>query len=70
MEPTLSLLAQKLGLTLAGEDAVFTGLNTLEAAGETEVSFLANPKYARFLETTKACAVIVDAEHAPRVKRA
>ena len=70
MELTLSLLAQKLGLTLAGEDAVFTGLNTLEAAGETEVSFLANPKYARFLDTTKACAVIVDAEHAPRVKRA
>ncbi len=70
MELTLSFLAEKLGLTLVGEDTVFTGLNTLEAAGETEVSFLANPKYAKFLDETKACAVIVDKAHAGRVKRA
>ncbi len=70
MTPSLSFLAEKLGLTLVGEDAAFTGLNTLEAAGETEVAFLANPKYAQFLETTKACAVIVDKEHAQRCRRA
>ena len=70
MELTLSALAEKLGLTLVGEDAVFTGLNTLEAAGETEISFLANPKYAQYLDATKACAVIVDQQHAGRAKRA
>lgn len=69
-EYTLADLAEKLGLTLKGENSVVRGLNTLEAAGPDEVSFLANPKYASFLETTRAGAVIVDEEHAGKVRRA
>ncbi|MDL2316155.1 UDP-3-O-(3-hydroxymyristoyl)glucosamine N-acyltransferase [Desulfovibrio sp. OttesenSCG-928-A18] len=66
----LSELAGKLGLELTGEDREFSGLNTLEAASESEVSFLANPRYTHFLDSTRACAVIVAAEHAGRVPRA
>ena len=55
----LSELAARLGMTLRGEDREFTGLQTLEQAGENDVTFLANPKYTHFLTETKACAVIV-----------
>ncbi len=64
----LSDLAKSLGMRLEGDDADFTGLNTLEAANATEVSFLANPKYAQLLSSTKAVAVIVDEAHASKVK--
>lgn len=60
----LSDLAARLGMTLRGEDREFTGLQTLEQAGENDVSFLANPKYTHFLAETKACAVIVAEEFA------
>jgi UDP-3-O-[3-hydroxymyristoyl] glucosamine N-acyltransferase len=42
-----------------------TGVNTLADATPPELSFLANPKYAPQLETTKAGAVIVSADQAP-----
>jgi UDP-3-O-[3-hydroxymyristoyl] glucosamine N-acyltransferase len=70
MELTLSALAENLGLTLRGDDDVIRGLNTLEAAGDDEVSFLANPRYADLLATTRAAAVIVDEAHADRAPRA
>jgi UDP-3-O-[3-hydroxymyristoyl] glucosamine N-acyltransferase len=66
----LSELAARLGLTLAGQDREFSGLNTLKDAGEDEVSFLANPRYAPLLKTTAACAVILAAGMAERVRRA
>ncbi|MDR2075963.1 MAG: UDP-3-O-(3-hydroxymyristoyl)glucosamine N-acyltransferase [Desulfovibrio sp.] len=66
----LSHLAARLGLTLAGEDREFRGLNTLEAAQEDEVSFLANPRYIPALKTTRACAVILSPGMAGRTARA
>lgn len=69
-EYKLSQIAGALGLVLKGDDASVRGLNTLEAAGPDELSFLSNPKYAHFLPETKACAVIVSQEHANGVKRA
>ena len=66
----LSELAEELGLTLAGDDLAISGVNTLEAAGPSEVSFLANPKYIQQLETSSAGAVICSAEHASTVTRA
>jgi UDP-3-O-[3-hydroxymyristoyl] glucosamine N-acyltransferase len=39
-----------------------TGLNTLEEASSSEISFLSNAKYAALLATTKAAAVIVSRE--------
>ena len=70
MSWTLSRIAETLGLRLKGDDHEVTGINTLEAAGPGEISFLANAKYAQFLPHTKACAVILAAEHADSVPRA
>ena len=70
---TLLQIAEKLGLALsdgAEKDKLISGVNTLEDAGENELSFLANPKYAPFLEKTSAGAVIVDPKHAGKVKNA
>ncbi len=66
----LSRIAQTLGMTLQGEDHEVTGLNTLEAAGPDELSFLANPKYTPLLSATRAGAVILRPEFAGSVRRA
>ena len=59
----LSLLCDVLresGLTaeMEGTDCLITGVNTLEDAAESEISFLANAKYAQALQHTKASAVL------------
>ena len=41
-------------------DVVITGVAPLAEAEEREISFLANPKYAKQLETTRAGAVLVN----------
>jgi UDP-3-O-[3-hydroxymyristoyl] glucosamine N-acyltransferase len=63
----LSEIASRLGLTLQGADMEISGVNTLADATDSELSFLANPKYAPQLETTKAGAVIVNADQAQDV---
>jgi len=60
----LSEIASHLGLTLKGKDLEITGVNTLAEASASELSFLANPKYAPQLETTGAGAVLVSADQA------
>ena len=61
-ELRLSELAERIGARLAGEgDAVVHGIAPIEEAGPGEVTFLANPKYARFVLGTKATAVIAKA---------
>lgn len=70
MAVRLSALAERLGLTLQGQDKEIRGLAPLDKAGPEDLSFLANTKYAAALETTRAAAVIVDAAHAPRVATA
>lgn len=66
----LSRIAEILGLTLRGRDVEITGVNTLTDASSTEVSFLANPKYANQLATTRAAAIIVDPSQAEYVHTA
>ncbi|MDL2267467.1 UDP-3-O-(3-hydroxymyristoyl)glucosamine N-acyltransferase [Desulfovibrio sp. OttesenSCG-928-G15] len=66
----LSELASRLGLRLKGQDAEFSGLNTLENASDTEISFLSNPKYRHCLADTKALAVILAEEFAEDVPTA
>ena len=57
---TLSELADKAGAILQGDrDKQLSGLNTLQDAEVNELSFLANPTYARYLESTRAGAVIL-----------
>lgn len=70
MQVKLSELAARFGLRLVGEDREIRGVNTLDLAGPDELSFLANPKYAPALATTKAGAVIVPERHAGDVATA
>ena len=67
---TLFELAARLGLECRGDDIELKGIGTLEHAGPSELSFLANPKYAEFLPKTQAGAVIVHPEYADKVQRA
>lgn len=60
MAVTLKELADAIGAELAGEPSLsITGVSTLEDAGPGQVTFLANPKYLKQLEATRAAAVIV-----------
>ncbi len=69
MPVTLGELADRLGAELRGEaDRVVHAVNTLEAAGEGELSFLTQGKYRKALQATRATAVILpeaEAEHCP-----
>ena len=66
----LSQIAKQLGLDYQGDDITITRVNTLDAAGKTELSFLANPKYTSQLAQTNAGAVILRKEHAGAVQNA
>ncbi|WOG25464.1 UDP-3-O-(3-hydroxymyristoyl)glucosamine N-acyltransferase [Endozoicomonas sp. 8E] len=62
---TLSELADRLGAELKGDrEGCISGLNTLQDAVAGELAFLANPAYARYLETTGASAVILAPDQA------
>jgi UDP-3-O-[3-hydroxymyristoyl] glucosamine N-acyltransferase len=54
-----SKIAAACGGTLAGPDVEITGLAGLREAKPGDLSFLANPRYAGYLETTKASCVII-----------
>jgi UDP-3-O-[3-hydroxymyristoyl] glucosamine N-acyltransferase len=58
----LQELAAHLGATLTGGDGrtEITGMAGIETAGPTEVTFVANPKYAALARTTQAAAIIVE----------
>ena len=60
---TLSSLAQELGLEYKGEDIAITGCNTLEDAEESDLSFLANLQYKKYLASSKAGAVVLNPEY-------
>ena len=56
----LSELAARLGCELKGDGAIeITGVAGLEQAGPSELTFLANPKYAPKVKGTRAAAVLV-----------
>ena len=57
---TLRDIAGWLGGSVVGRDDVdILRPAKIEEAGEGSITFLANPKYARYLATTKASAVLV-----------
>ncbi|GAB4367732.1 MAG: UDP-3-O-(3-hydroxymyristoyl)glucosamine N-acyltransferase [Deltaproteobacteria bacterium] len=59
IEIRLSRLAERIGARLVGEgDAFVRGIAPIESAGPGEITFLANPKYLRFVRETGADAVI------------
>ena len=56
----LSELAVRLGCMLVGPgDIEITGVAGMDEASDSELTFLANPKYNRKLRTTRAAAIIV-----------
>ena len=60
MEKNLKELAACLGGRVIGDqDVRITGLASLDEAGEGDITFLANPRYAQKVATTKASAVIL-----------
>ena len=62
---TVGDLAVRFGCALRGDpDARVDHVATLEHADAGAVSFLANPKYRRYLTTTRAGLVIIDAQSA------
>ncbi|HKF49714.1 MAG TPA: UDP-3-O-(3-hydroxymyristoyl)glucosamine N-acyltransferase [Terracidiphilus sp.] len=57
----LGELASKLGAELRGDPGVeITGVKGIEEAGPSEITFVANPKYAGLARTTHAAAVLVE----------
>lgn len=60
MQKSLKELAALLGGKVIGdEEALVSSLGTLDEATEGQITFLANPKYAAKVSTTRATAVIV-----------
>ena len=65
-EFSLGELAVRFGLTLRGEPGITVGaVATLSRAEPGSLSFLANTRYRRLLETTKASVVVLSAEDEP-----
>jgi len=59
---TLGALAVRFGLELEGDpDVELRSVASLREAGPGALSFLANPRYRRFLGSTRASAVVLDA---------
>lgn len=62
---TLKSLSDELGLERRGCDTnPISSVGTIASALPDQISFLANPAYRQFLETTKAAAVIMSEEDA------
>lgn len=56
----VSELAERLGCRVHGDqDPEITGVAGMEYAGPDQITFLANPKYASRVKTTKAAAIFV-----------
>ena len=57
----LGELARRLGADLRGDaELEVTGVKGIEEAGPTEITFVANPRYAGLARTTQAAAVVVE----------
>ncbi|GAX88091.1 UDP-3-O-[3-hydroxymyristoyl] glucosamine N-acyltransferase [Lebetimonas natsushimae] len=61
-EISLKEICEYLGIECPKTDKKITGINTLQDAGESEISFLENKKYEKFLSHTKAAAVLIRKE--------
>lgn len=60
---TTEALASMINGVVDGDpNIVLNGFAKIEEAGEGQLTFIANPKYAHFIESTKASAVLVSKE--------
>src|SRR5262245_32227749 len=61
MPMSVKQLAARIGATLIGRgDVTITGCATIEHAQADQLTFLANAKYAQYLQSTKAGAIVID----------
>jgi UDP-3-O-[3-hydroxymyristoyl] glucosamine N-acyltransferase len=66
----LSELAEIVEGDIEGNELTdITGVGKIESAGRSEITFLSNPMYEKFFETTNAGCVIVSREFEPKIKR-
>jgi UDP-3-O-[3-hydroxymyristoyl] glucosamine N-acyltransferase len=66
-EFTLKEICEYLDIECSNVDKKITGINTLTDASESEISFLENKKYEKFLNNTKAGAVLIRKEDADKL---
>ncbi len=60
---TLAFIAEQLNAQLVGDaTALISAVGTLEDATGSQLSFLSNSKYRKFLQSTQAGAVLIKAE--------
>lgn len=66
MEVTSSIIASLVkGKVEGDESAPITGFAKIEEAKKGDITFLANPKYAHFVDTTEATAILVRNDFTP-----
>lgn len=66
MEFTAKDIAEALGGSVEGnEEITVSGVSEINAGKPQTLSFLANPKYEKYIYTTKASIVLVNADFAP-----
>lgn len=60
---TTGEIARLTQATLEGDpDQIISGAAPIESAADGDITFVANPKYLKYLKTTKASAVVLDLE--------
>ncbi len=58
---SLAAIAEQLGATVEGDSTTtITGVAPIEKAGPRDLSFVANDRYKKFIETTRAGALVLD----------
>jgi len=55
----VSDIARYLGASFSGEDREITGVSTLDDAGRADITFLANPRYKKKVDSTSAGAIVL-----------
>ncbi|MDD2751724.1 MAG: UDP-3-O-(3-hydroxymyristoyl)glucosamine N-acyltransferase [Candidatus Omnitrophica bacterium] len=69
MKKTLQEIAELIGGEIVGNDkVVITGVCGIKEANPGDITFLANPKYAPFIEKTQASAIITSREIEKAIK--
>lgn len=57
---TTGALASMIGAVVDGDsDIILSGFAKIEEASSGQLTFIANPQYSRYLESTEASAVLV-----------
>jgi len=69
MKRTLKEIADAVKGSVSGNgDVVITNVAGINEAKEGDITFVSNPKYVNFIETTKASAIIINENFRDRVK--